>query len=131
VTGSNPIARAERAIRLFNEVDDNAFVEAFEPRCRIYSEPQLGPREMLHGREALREWIGGVRPNVERVEMILVDATEHKGRVFGDVLVVTGPATAGSGWRVSFAIWFEGDLISEARLFWDRQAARQALEESR
>ena len=130
MTGSNPIALVERAIRLFNEVDDLAFVDSFDPRCRIYSEPQLAPGEVLQGREALREWIGGVRPHVERVLMTLQDVAEHRGRVFGDVLIVTGPEGAGSGWRVSFAIWFEGDLISEARLFWDRRAAVQALEET-
>ena len=130
VTGSNPIALVERATRLFNEVDDRAFVDSFHPRCRIYSEPQLVPGEVLQGREALREWIGGVRPHVERVQLTLQDAAEHSGRVVGDVLVVSGPEGAGSGWRVSFAMWFAGDLISEARLFWDRQAAVQALEES-
>jgi ketosteroid isomerase-like protein len=113
----------------FNAGDDAAVARFFHPDLHVYVEPQLATAGPLRGREAVNAWISAARANWSDLRMRVLDCTEHSGRVVGDVLIVGGRATEGGGWRMSFAMWFEEDLISEIRLFWHREDAMKALSE--
>jgi hypothetical protein len=121
------IPLVERAIGSFNAGDDEAFLVAFHPDVSVYAEPQLAIGG-LQGRAMLAGWLHGLRQRRMSVRMRVANVTEHEGRVAGDVLIMGGAEEAGSGWRMSVAVWFDGGLISEARLFWHREAALAALE---
>jgi hypothetical protein len=123
------IAIVEDAIAVFNDGDEAGVVAHLAPSVCVYTEPQLTSGRVMEGREAVREWMATRRARVPQLRMRLLDPVEYEGRLVADVLVVAGPETAGGGWRMSVAIWFEDDLIAALRLFWHRDSARAALEE--
>ena len=121
------IRLVQDVIAAFNAGDDAFVAGSFHPAARIYPESQITGGIALEGPEAVVAWMRGARENWRGLRMSAIDMSEHAGRVVGDALVLGGSDEAGGGWRISFAMWFEDDLISEIRLFWHREDAIAAL----
>ena len=120
-------ALVREAAARFEAGDDDAFVAYFDRAVKIYKEPELSDKPVIHSRDELAAGLERARRRRPGASVTLCNVEAHGDGVVADA-IVTAPAEGDEvAWRVALAIRVSGDTISEIRPFWQRDAALGSL----